>query len=349
MAPRAALSIALRGSDVAHLRSVSLALYPRGVTMSLRWTLPAAALIALLVPAAARAQDPAPTVEAAPAPAARTARPRAEADPAARTERRAERAARATEAVRRPQPEPATVAVASPETPTANAEQQGGVRRPRSGGGSVSGGGSRGGGSSSGSAGTARPRQGGVRSPASGGGSIDTNGTEVSGGRYVGQAVPRSAALRPAYAWGSPSPYYGRRYYNHGGFGYYYYAPWAWYGGWGWPGYAAYGGWAGYYGSLPYFYGGFGVPVYGAAYGGPYGWSIGGVRIKVDQRDAEVYVDGYFAGVVDDFDGMWQQLRLDDGGHKIEIRKTGMETLTFEVMIQPGRTITYRGTMVTEP
>ena len=53
--------------------------------------------------------------------------------------------------------------------------------------------------------------------------------------------------------------------------------------------------------------------------------------------------------MVDDFDGIWQQLRLDDGGHRIEVRKPGMDTLTFEVMIQPGRTITYRGTLTPTP
>ena len=67
------------------------------------------------------------------------------------------------------------------------------------------------------------------------------------------------------------------------------------------------------------------------------------MRLKVNPKDAEVYVDGYYAGIVDDFDGIWQQLRLDDGGYHIEIRKPGMTTLTFDVRVQPGRTITYRG------
>ncbi len=121
---------------------------------------------------------------------------------------------------------------------------------------------------------------------------------------------------------------------------------------------AAYGAWGGYYGNVPYYYGSgrlrrlrrpfYGGGIYGA-YGGPSGWSIGGVRLKVEPKDAEVYVDGYYAGIVDDFDGIWQQLRLDDGGHRIEVRKPGLETLIFEVMIQPGRTITYRGTMIGGP
>jgi hypothetical protein len=69
----------------------------------------------------------------------------------------------------------------------------------------------------------------------------------------------------------------------------------------------------------------------------------------VNARDAEVYVDGYYAGIVDDFDGIWQQLRLDDGGYRVEIRKPGFETLSFDVMVQPGRTVTYRGEMQAIP
>ena len=52
-------------------------------------------------------------------------------------------------------------------------------------------------------------------------------------------------------------------------------------------------------------------------------------------RDAEVFVDGYYAGTVDDFDGVFQALKLDSGGYKIEIRKPGFETLHFDVRVQP--------------
>ena len=181
----------------------------------------------------------------------------------------------------------------------------------------------------------------------------------MTAGRWsrVGRCLAAVPRFRRARATARRTTATGASYYNPGGFGYYYYDPWIWYG-FGWPGYASY--WAGYYGSVPYYYGygragygyGYGAPYYGGAitaYGGPYGWSIGGVRLKVEPKDAEVYVDGYYAGVVDDFDGIWQQLRLDDGGHRIEVRKPGMDTLTFEVMIQPGRTITYRGTLTPTP
>ncbi len=60
-------------------------------------------------------------------------------------------------------------------------------------------------------------------------------------------------------------------------------------------------------------------------------------------RDAEVYVDGYYAGRVDDFDGVFQALRLEEGPYRIEIVTPGQETLDFDVRIQAGRKITYRG------
>lgn len=75
----------------------------------------------------------------------------------------------------------------------------------------------------------------------------------------------------------------------------------------------------------------------------------GDIRLLVRPRVAQVYVDGYYAGIVDDFDGMWQQLRLDDGGHRIEVRLPGLAPLTFDVMVQPGRTITYRGDLTATP
>jgi len=69
----------------------------------------------------------------------------------------------------------------------------------------------------------------------------------------------------------------------------------------------------------------------------------------VQPRDAEVYVDGYFAGQVDEFDGVFQALRLDSGAYRIEVRKPGYETLQFDVRVQPGRTITFKGELKATP
>jgi hypothetical protein len=65
--------------------------------------------------------------------------------------------------------------------------------------------------------------------------------------------------------------------------------------------------------------------------------------LKVKPKEAEVFVDGYFAGIVDDFDGVFQRLHIETGPHRIELRADGYEPLNFEVNIQPGRTLTYKG------
>ena len=69
----------------------------------------------------------------------------------------------------------------------------------------------------------------------------------------------------------------------------------------------------------------------------------GALRLKVKPRDASVFVDGYFAGQVDSFDGVFQRLRLEPGPHRIEISADGYETLTFEIRVLPDRTTTYNG------
>jgi hypothetical protein len=102
-------------------------------------------------------------------------------------------------------------------------------------------------------------------------------------------------------------------------------------------GYPAYG-----YGYPSY---GYGYPAYGYGYGGYSGRPYGGLRVDLPQRDAEVYVDGYFVGVVDNFDGVMQQANLEAGPHRIEIRSPEFEPIEFNVNIEPGRTITYRGSM----
>ncbi len=92
---------------------------------------------------------------------------------------------------------------------------------------------------------------------------------------------------------------------------------------------------------------GYAYPTYGYAYPtSGYGYAYGGVRLDMPQRDAEVYVDGYYAGIVDDFDGSLQRLQLEPGPHRIEIRAPGYEPIALDVNIQPGRTIVYRQSLV---
>src|SRR5258707_728188 len=79
----------------------------------------------------------------------------------------------------------------------------------------------------------------------------------------------------------------------------------------GYPSYQAYG------------YPGAGYAPYGYGYGGYSGRPYGGIRIDLPERDAEVYVDGYFVGSVDNFDGVLQQANVEAGPHRVEIRAPG--------------------------
>lgn len=153
-------------------------------------------------------------------------------------------------------------------------------------------------------------------------------------GRATGAvAVPRGSVPPPRPSGGStvysPAPrvynnynYYNypRRYYPYGygsfGLGYFYYDPYTWY-----P-----------YDNYNYRFRGYG-----------YGYPTGELRLQVRPRQAEVFVDGYFAGHVDDFDGIVQSLRLEEGPYSIELVAPGYEPIIFNVRIQPGRKITYRG------
>jgi hypothetical protein len=109
-----------------------------------------------------------------------------------------------------------------------------------------------------------------------------------------------------------------------------------------------------YYGGYyPWGYGGLGLggyygwydPWYDPYYAGQYYSSAynGRLRLRIKPSDAEVFVDGYYAGIVDEFDNIFQHLPIETGPHRIEVRRDGYEPLTFEVRILLGRTVTYTG------
>ena len=108
-----------------------------------------------------------------------------------------------------------------------------------------------------------------------------------------------------------------------------------------------------YYPYYPYYsyghYGhrGYGQPGYGYGYGG--GYATGELRLKVRPRHAQVFVDGYFVGNVDSFDGVFQSLRLEEGAYQIEIRAPGYEPLILDVRILPGEKIVYEGVLAPVP
>jgi hypothetical protein len=223
----------------------------------------------------------------------------------------------------------------------------GGYSAPSPSGGSSSGGAVYGGSPS----GTARVRGAGVYSgPASGGYGRPGYGTPED------RAVPRGARPNPGVPYtgtaamrnpGQPSnpvapgqrppDYWGGYYPGYPYYPYYPYDPWYLYG------YGAFG--LGYMYYDPFWWG-YGEPYAGYGYGG-YGYSEpvgrGSLKLKVEPRDAEVYIDGYYMGTVDDFDGMFQKMELDAGAHRVEIRAVGYQTITFDVRIEPNDSVTYRG------
>jgi hypothetical protein len=90
----------------------------------------------------------------------------------------------------------------------------------------------------------------------------------------------------------------------------------------------------------------YGFDPYGeyGGYGGAYAQAgTGALRLIVQPTSASVYVDGYYAGIVDDFDGMFQRLSLEPGPHRIEIASPGFEPLTVDVNIRDWDTTTFRG------
>jgi hypothetical protein len=71
----------------------------------------------------------------------------------------------------------------------------------------------------------------------------------------------------------------------------------------------------------------------------------GGLQIDVLPRRAAVFVDGVAAGRVEEFSGYYRHLTLPAGDHLVEILESGYRPVAFEILIVPGRTITYRATL----
>ena len=62
------------------------------------------------------------------------------------------------------------------------------------------------------------------------------------------------------------------------------------------------------------------------------------IRLDVTPRDTEVYVDGYYAGIVDDFDGVLQRLRVEPGQHEITLYHDGYRAVHQRVYLTRDRT-----------
>jgi PEGA domain-containing protein len=175
---------------------------------------------------------------------------------------------------------------------------------------------------SSSSGGTAHGSSSGSSSGSSGGSSSASSGSQSSGpSSDAERRHPRPGtgtgdrfAGRNSYYYGSPF-YYGRNYY-YDTFDPFYY---------------------GAYGYSPFYYSG----SYGYApyyYRGRYRDS-GSMRVIVDPDQTRVYVDGYYAGIADDFDGLLQRLSVPPGRHEITLKLDGYRTHRFRVYVPIGETI----------
>jgi hypothetical protein len=71
----------------------------------------------------------------------------------------------------------------------------------------------------------------------------------------------------------------------------------------------------------------------------------GGISFDITPGNAQVYVDGSFAGLVEDFDAASAPLLLAPGDHYVEIRLTGHRTAIIDVTVNPGEVTPYQGTL----
>jgi len=104
-----------------------------------------------------------------------------------------------------------------------------------------------------------------------------------------------------------------------------------------------------FYGS--YFYGSYFYPPFSWYSYAPVGYGFGGfdgtsLRIQVTPHDTEVFIDNYYAGTADDFDGLFQRLHLGPGAHDITLWREGYRTVRQRVYIQPTGTFRLRYMMM---
>ena len=161
--------------------------------------------------------------------------------------------------------------------------------------------------------------------------------------RYEGgRAVPRGNVYAPHY-----EPHYSPNY-SPRGYGYYgsrsYYRPYVFR-----PRYSiGFGIFSGY--PVPYSYS-YSDPIWIYGYRAPRervfvtpgSAYYGGIALEMTPYDADVFVDGTYAGRVEDFDGATQPLTLSAGVHEIEVQAQGYEPMRVNVDVQPGQVIPYRG------
>ena len=76
-----------------------------------------------------------------------------------------------------------------------------------------------------------------------------------------------------------------------------------------------------------------------------YGYAESDLRLKVKPKDASVYIDGYFAGKVGDYDGAFERLHVEPGQHEIVVYLDGYRSLHQRLYLSPNSTRKIEGTL----
>ena len=71
----------------------------------------------------------------------------------------------------------------------------------------------------------------------------------------------------------------------------------------------------------------------------------GGLALEMLPDESQVYVDGFYVGLAQEFGLRGRPLDLAAGAHRVELRAPGYDMLSFSVMIAPSETLRYRGDM----
>jgi PEGA domain len=75
----------------------------------------------------------------------------------------------------------------------------------------------------------------------------------------------------------------------------------------------------------------------------------GRLILDLERGGAEVFADGYYVGIVEDFSAPRGGGTLSAGPHRIDVSASGFEALTRVVNLAPGQAVTVRGVLAALP
>jgi len=191
------------------------------------------------------------------------------------------------------------------------------------------------GGSSGGSSSAGERHHGGGSSSGSSSSYSGSSSSSDSGSRRSAPPLTDAQRRHPRAGTGT-----GGRDFRYGGYyydprGYSWYDRYYWNLGLGW-----------HYGYSPFYYSG-SYGYYPYDYNRRYysSYRTGSVRVMVEPSETRVYVDGYYAGIADDFDGLFQRLNLSPGRHDIALKLEGHRTYKVKVYVPLDQTVKIRHRM----